>query len=208
MKNFLGRPLGLPKEMDAGNVDEAFDRKGGKEGIVIIQDAFSSYPARRSCARILVHFMEEYHWDLICVEGGSRDVSLGHMRARYTTPERRRMAEEKLRRGEMAAEEYVDLACDYQLLLWGVEDAELYRSNAAAQERIISHRAEPISGLSKAEALSISRLTHAGGEEMIGLLNLQDSYGRGDVSFTDYYTWRRTFARLPNGGPTSCGKTS
>ena len=116
----------------AGQVTKRFavaDAPVRNRMVLLIQDAHANYEAQKHIAEILEHFADDYKLRLILVEGGVGDVGLSDLR-KWTGPAtRQKLAEERLRSGEFAGHEYLDVAKDYPLILWGIEDQTLYDAN-------------------------------------------------------------------------------
>ncbi|NQU73923.1 MAG: hypothetical protein HQ547_04360 [Candidatus Omnitrophica bacterium] len=113
-----------------GRITEVFD--GGQDKLVVhIQDAHTNYGAQKNSAHILEELINNYGLYLILVEGGSRDVSLNHYR-NSPLEQREKEAEEALKEGIIAGEEYLNIASDYPMKLQGVEDRALYDRNMEA----------------------------------------------------------------------------
>jgi len=107
------------------------DRAEGTNGktVVIVEAAHVNYEAQKAIANILQDLAENESLRDIFVEGGWGDVNLSPLR-RLTTPERcKKVAEEYLRQGKISGDEYLTLATDLDVRLWGIEDPKLYESN-------------------------------------------------------------------------------
>jgi len=100
--------------------------------IIHIQEAHANYEAQQHIVAILEQLIERYGLKLILVEGGDGDVGLEYLRS-YGPPENRKeVAEKYLKTGVLSAEEYLDIASDHPLILWGVEQKALYEQNVEA----------------------------------------------------------------------------
>ncbi len=119
--------------------------------IVQIQDAHTQYEAQQNLANILNVLMQQYHLKLILVEGGVGDVGLDALRGRGTPERRRAVAEKYLRAGILSGEEYVGLISDAPLMLWGIEQRELYEQNLKAFEDSDSLKASSKAALAMME---------------------------------------------------------
>jgi len=119
----------IPSEY--GRITEGFDG-GGDKLVIHVQDAHTNYEAQKNAAGMLEDLINKYGVYLILVEGGSRDVSLNYYRDQYPLEERKKMAEESLKKGEIAGEEYLNIASDYPIKLQGIEDRALYDQNMEA----------------------------------------------------------------------------
>jgi len=100
--------------------------------VIHIQEAHVNYEGQKHLIGILERLINDQRLALILVEGGEGDVGLSYLRS-YGPPENRRdIAEKYLKAGLISAEEYLDIASDYPLVLWGVERKELYQRNVEA----------------------------------------------------------------------------
>lgn len=97
--------------------------------IVHIQEAHTNYEAQQHLVGILKRLIEQHGLELILVEGGEGDVSLAYLRHYGPPDNRRQVAEKYLKLGIISAEEYLDIASDYPLILWGVERKDLYQEH-------------------------------------------------------------------------------
>lgn len=116
---------------DFGRITEKFDA-GDDKLVVHMQDAHTNYEAQKNAAMILDDLINKYGLYLILVEGGSRDVSLNQYREQMSLEERRKTAEESLKNGVIAGEEYLNIVSDYPMKLQGIEDRALYDENMKA----------------------------------------------------------------------------
>lgn len=114
--------------------------------IIHIQEAHTNYEAQQHLIGILERLIQQWGLKLILVEGGQGDVSLAYLRS-YGPPEnRRQVAEKYLKLGVISAEEYLDIVSEYPLLLWGVEQKDLYQQNVEAflQAESLQHDFTPV----------------------------------------------------------------
>jgi len=116
---------------DFGRITEKFDA-GGDKLVVHMQDAHTNYEAQKNAALILDDLINKYGLYLILVEGGSRDVSLNQYREQMSLEDRKKTAEESLKNGVIAGEEYLNIVSDYPMKLQGIEDRALYDENMKA----------------------------------------------------------------------------
>ncbi len=102
--------------------------------LIHIQEAHTNYEGQKHLAAILEDLIKQYGVKLVLVEGGHGDLSLSYMR-HYGPPENRKeVAEKYLKNGIFSGEEYLDVASDYPLTLWGIEEDKLYQANVRAFE--------------------------------------------------------------------------
>lgn len=100
--------------------------------IIHIQEAHTNYEAQKHIVSILERLIKEHGLKLVMVEGGEGDVSLSYLRHEGTPEKRQAVAEKYLKLGILSAEEYLDIVSDYPLILWGVEQQDLYDQNLDA----------------------------------------------------------------------------
>ena len=125
------RPSEIKFPSEYGRITEVFD-SGGDELVIHIQDAHTNYEAQKNAASILEELINNYGLYLILVEGGSRDVSLNYYREGSSLEERKKTADQQLKEGVIAGEEYLNIASDYPMKLQGMEDRALYDQNMEA----------------------------------------------------------------------------
>ncbi len=100
--------------------------------IVHIQEAHTNYESQQHLASLLEQLIQQYGLKLILVEGGHGDDSLSYLRSYGPPDNRKQIAEKYLKLGWISGEEYLDIAKDYPLTLWGVEQQDLYQRNLDA----------------------------------------------------------------------------
>ncbi len=125
--------LAIPSSL--GYIVETFppaSRQPQPPVLIHIQEAHTDYDAQQHLAGILQQLAERYGVKLVLVEGGEGDVGLAYLR-RYGPPENRKVVAEKyLKAGLISGEEYLDIVSDRPLVLWGVEQKDLYQKHVQA----------------------------------------------------------------------------
>ncbi|MBI4323546.1 MAG: hypothetical protein HY596_04630 [Candidatus Omnitrophica bacterium] len=104
----------------------------GAPTIIHVQEAHTNPEAQQHLIGILQRLIQEHGLKLILVEGGEGDVSLSYLRSYGPLENRKQVAEKYLKLGILSAEEYLDIASDAPLILWGVEQQDLYDRNVQA----------------------------------------------------------------------------
>ena len=122
--------------------------------LLLIQDAHVNPEAQRHLAKILDWLASTYGVQLILVEGGAGDVGLSYLRAHGSRSARREVAEAYLTEGKIAGEEYLDITSDYPLVLWGVEDQQLYDRHVEAFLAVEQLRAAAAPALAQLQELA------------------------------------------------------
>lgn len=103
-----------------------------KAVILYIRDPFSNYEARKRIVSMLENFFHQYKLKLIFVEGGCGDVGLSFLRNYASKEARLEVADKYLKNQKISSEEYLDIVSDYPLIIWGIEDKDLYEKHYRA----------------------------------------------------------------------------
>jgi len=163
--------------------------------LVLIQDAHVNYEAQKHIADILNNLAEQYGLRLILVEGGEGDVSLSYMRGRGATSVRKQVAEQYLRSGILSGAEYLDIISDRPLVLWGVDDWDLYGKNFKILLEVEQLRtaAERELGVLKQAVDAMQRRSFS--PALASLIDQADAFDREHVTFDDYAAFLADEAR-------------
>src|SRR3989338_4195523 len=131
--------LQIPNEL--GFVSNESKGQNGKT-IVLIQDAHVHYQAQKAIAEILKTLIEKESLRLILIEGGWNDMSVSSLRNYADQKARLEVAERYLKAGKISGTEYLDIASDFPISVWGIEDQDLYANNMNAFLKINEHQAD------------------------------------------------------------------
>ncbi|MBP9865695.1 MAG: hypothetical protein KBC91_04755, partial [Candidatus Omnitrophica bacterium] len=121
--------LNLPEEM--GKVDSTF-WNSSKNTVIHIRDLHSNESAQRKIARIIDFLSVRYGVRMVQLEGASGELAHGLL-SRY--PDRKArvlMGRSYLNEGKITGPEYLAVTRNPGLILYGVEDKELYEKNRQA----------------------------------------------------------------------------
>ncbi|MBN1587384.1 MAG: hypothetical protein JW937_08180 [Candidatus Omnitrophica bacterium] len=109
-----------------GRITQLIEGTGDKT-IIHVQDLHTHAEAQLNESAIIKYLVEEYGVDLVCSEGADGFVHPGILAA--FPPEqadRERIARAFVDSGELTGEEYLSMTSHPEVLIWGVEDAQLY----------------------------------------------------------------------------------
>ncbi|MCX5716007.1 MAG: hypothetical protein NTV07_03970 [Candidatus Omnitrophica bacterium] len=177
-----------------GRIIETFD--GGSDKLIVhIQDAHTNYEAQKNEAAVLEHLIKENGLYLILVEGGSRDVSLNKYRENGTLEERKKMADEQLKEGVIAGEEYLNIASDYPMKLQGIEDRPLYDQNMAAYLEVDKLKDEALAFTQRALSVVASLKARIYSKQLKELDEKRAGFKEEKVSLTDYVSYLADLAK-------------
>ena len=177
-----------------GKIQESYQGKT-KKLIIHIQDAHCHYEAQKKAARLLENLIEKYGLRLILVEGGSGDVSLSYLRNYGTQELREEVAEEYLKKGEIAGEEYLDIISDLPFSLYGIETDELYNVHLDTFWKVDSFKEKAIKSSSDLKALADNLKKYIYNKRLIALEGKKAEYEEEKVSIVDYYKYLETLAK-------------
>ena len=162
--------------------------------IVHIQEAHTNYEAQQHLVGILEQLVERYGLKLILVEGGQGDVSLAYLRS-YGPPEnRKQVAEKYLKAGILSGEEYLEIVSDYPLILWGVEQKELYQDHLETflETEGLQESLRPIlASVRQATETLAPRLSSPALKQLEGS---REAFERGELGLGDYANTLATLA--------------
>jgi len=162
-------------------------RGQGGRLIIHIEDAHTNIGGQENLAKILEELIKRYELKTVFVEGGVADSSLSDLRPLASKAMRERVAKKYLMKGLLNGEEYLDLANDYTLKLWGVEDAALYEKNLDEYAAVVKTRDRVLAYLAEIES-SISRVKRQlFPKEIMVFDDFLKDFNRQDKDYTQYH---------------------
>jgi len=173
------------------------DRSEGTNGktVVIVEEAHVNYEAQKAIVNILQDLAENESLRDIFVEGGWGDVSLTPLR-QLTGPEHRKeVAEAYLRQGKISGDEYLSLATDLDIRLWGVEAPELYEANMKVFLEFSVVRSKLLSDLSQLTSQIQNLQSGVFTPAMLEILSYLRDFESQKISLLDYAQF--VMKRLP-----------
>ncbi len=163
--------------------------------IIHVQDAHCNYEAQKNMAQLLEYLVKEHNLKLIMVEGGNGNVGLSFLRSYSDKKARLEIADKYLKAGKISGEEYLDIASDYPIELYGIEDTALYNSHLEAFKQVDSFREK---GLMDLEGLSniVKKLeSFIYSEEFRQLAEKKSQYDEKAVSLVEYCQYLKELAQ-------------
>lgn len=151
--------LEIPTEW--ARVSKEFQGENGKT-LILIQEAHVDYACQKAILEILKSLIQKESLRLILLEGGWEDLGLSHLRNLADLKGRLKVAERYLKEGKISAAEYLDLASDFTLSLWGIEKPQYYEENMKAFLALHDEQ-EKLLG----ELLPLENMVHALKEKML-----------------------------------------
>ena len=117
--------------------------------IIHIQDAHCDYAAQHAISEIIDHLVINYGIDTVNLEGAEGLSDLSVFRNVDDIELRDRVADYFVKKGIISGAEYYAINKPGKVLLWGIEDASLYRKNLDIYREALPAREAALSGLSK-----------------------------------------------------------
>ncbi len=108
-----------------GSIIETHEGTNGKL-IVHIQDAHANYEAQKNIAGILESLISKDNLNLILREGSISTNDFTYIRDSAPIEERKKKADELLKKAIINAEEYLNIASDYPMSFQGIEERSRY----------------------------------------------------------------------------------
>jgi hypothetical protein len=108
--------------------------------LYLIQDAHTNESAQLNIAKSLDLLIRKEGVNHVFMEAGWGDASLSHLRKTASQGHREKTARSFLREGILSGAEYLDLTSAHDLVLWGVENEELYWKSIEAYRKAAEDR--------------------------------------------------------------------
>ena len=108
--------------------------------VIHIQDAHCNYDAQMRIAEILEYIAEKYGIDHVNLEGGTGKYDLSVYRDIENENVRKKVADLFARDGELSGAEFLAATNPGEIVLNGVEDAELYKKNLLAYKETVKEK--------------------------------------------------------------------
>jgi hypothetical protein len=183
-----GLPLELVIPEGAGHVAGGYST-GDEEGRVIIhiQDIHTNYEAQKNASRILESLIDNHQLRLVMVEGGWGNVNLAYLRNYADASRREEVAEEYLRQGQISGEEYLDIVSDYDILLEGIENEQMYQANLDTFFKIEEFRAQAASELNPLLSVIDALAQRIYPQQLQKLEKTKKAYDAEQITLAEYY---------------------
>lgn len=189
-------PIPITVQEGYGHITEGYKAKNPDSGVIIhIQDIHTNYEAQKNMSKIIEDLIKEKGLKLIMVEGGWGDVSLTYLRS-YSDKERRlEVAEEYLKEGKIAGEEYLDITSDYDMDIEGIEEEPLYRKNLEVFFKIEEFREKGTEEITRLKAIVNELKQKIYPKELQELEQKHADYNDEKISLAEFYAYIEKIGR-------------
>ena len=192
-KNFF-YPSQIKISQELGKIQESYQGKK-KKLIIHLQDAHCNYDGQKKAAHLLEELVKNYGLRLILVEGGSGDVSLAYLRDYGTQELREKVAEEYLKKGEIAGEEYLDIVSDLQFILYGIETDELYNAHLDSFWKVEVFKDRALKNCSDLKTLVDKLKKYVYSKQLKALEQKKADYEKEKITIVDYYEYLESLGK-------------
>ena len=180
-----------------GTIKSTF--KGNRDTIVLaIQDAHINEEAQRNIANILRYFSEKYQLGLVSLEGASGELYTELFSFFPDKEARRNVADYFLKEGRLTGPEYLAIVEKPAMMLYGVEDKDLYEENRKAYVDALQFKDRDEKILAELDKVlqGVSRFVFP--EEMRELTRRRAAFQEGGPELVAYVRYLVELARKHN----------
>ncbi|MFA6635644.1 MAG: hypothetical protein WCV56_00840 [Candidatus Omnitrophota bacterium] len=173
-----------------------FSHKGDSARIVVhVQDAHCNYFAQTKIADIIDYLNKEYGICMLNVEGGAGDYDLSAFTSISGSEIRREVAEYFVKRGEVNGAELYAINNPDDVLLWGIEDKDLYLKNLKVYRDSLAYKSEVDEYLKSLRHIFNNLKRHIFPDELLKIDMAYNSYKAGKMDFKKYLDFIISTAR-------------
>ncbi|MFT5207475.1 MAG: hypothetical protein ACI9CF_001229 [Candidatus Omnitrophota bacterium] len=172
----------------------------GKEVIINIQDAHASLDAQKSISKIFQTLVTKYDMSLIGVEGSTGKIDTSIASSFPMKEVREVVAQKLLSETKINSSEFFKIISQNEVELFGIEDQELYESNAKSYQQLLKEEKRiytELKGLKRASQLLESKIF---GSEIIQFNAQQAAHQEGQLEFTAYWDTLQTLLKKTSVG--------
>ncbi|MBI4432172.1 MAG: HEAT repeat domain-containing protein, partial [Candidatus Omnitrophica bacterium] len=180
--------LKLPKTL--GHIQDIYKAQKGAVTaplLVHIQDAHTNLGAQENLAKILEELNGKYKIKTVFVEGGTRDDSLTRLRPLASKTIRQRVAKSYMVKGELNGAEYLNLASDIDMSIWGVEEKTLYNQNLRQYADVVKTREKTLSYIEEIQKRAESLKRRLYPKDVLTFDQTARAYERKEKDFAALY---------------------
>ncbi len=189
--NDILHSIKIPSEL--GQVKRAF-RGSGKGTVIHIQDAHVNEEAQRNIAGIMDYFFKEHQVRLANVEGASGELAHHLLSAFPDTNARSLLADYFLREARITGPEYLALSKRPELVLYGIEEPELYEANRKAFLAALDFKQRDEVILKQLRKVMESASRYVLSENLWDLIREKQRFEKEETDFVSYVRYLKSLA--------------
>ncbi len=154
--------------------------------VVHIQDANQDQSVQRKISDIIGYLNKEYGIRTVNLEGGVGDYDLRAFLAITGEAIRREVARYFVKKGEINGAEYYAIANPDRILLWGIEDKDLYQACMGVYRSSLEYRDEAKKYLGQLTRIMVKLKKNIYTPEISEMDTAYSAYKAGDMGFQEY----------------------
>ncbi|MDP8299278.1 MAG: hypothetical protein P9L88_05190 [Candidatus Tantalella remota] len=168
-----------------GEVKEVYRGKS-KQFVIHLQDAHANFYAQGKISDIIDYLNKEYGVRIVNLEGGVGDYDLSVFTAISGKAIRREVADYFVKKGEINGAEQYAINNPDRVLLWGVEDKDLYLANLKVYRDSLQYMPEVDGYLEELTSLLNDLKRHIYGPRLLKIDMVYNAYKAGNMVFREY----------------------
>lgn len=191
--------INVPKE--SGRIVEVYKSANPNAPVIVyLQDIHSNYEAQKAEAAILESLVRNDGFDLMLLEGKQADSNKDFKYLREQAPLESRInsAEDLLKDGTIACQNYLDLTTDLAFTITGVEDMKMYKKAREDHLAIIDKSAEMVKLTDILKNIASNLKLHIYSKEMRDLDDKIAAYNKDEIGLIEYVKTAQTLAAANN----------
>nr|MBU1328907.1 hypothetical protein [Candidatus Omnitrophota bacterium] len=169
-----------------GSIIETHEGTNGKL-IVHIQDAHANYEAQKNIAGILESLISNENLNLILREGSISTNDFTYIRDSAPIEERKKKADELLKKAIINAEEYLNIASDYPMSFQGIEERSRYDEFVSALWEMDKFKDIALEYVNKLTAAADSIKPKIYNAELLAMDKAKKDYENETIVLSAYY---------------------
>ncbi|NQT32108.1 MAG: hypothetical protein HQ594_00370, partial [Candidatus Omnitrophica bacterium] len=164
--------------------------KGDSDKVIVhIQDAHCNSFAQYKISAIIDYLNKEYGVGVINLEGGVGNYDLSIFTDISGEDIRREVADYFVEKGEVNGAEFYAINNPDRVMLWGIEDKDLYMSNLKVYRDSLKYKPEVDEYLGELSHILNNLKRHIYTPELLKLDMQYSAYKAGNLDFQDYLTF-------------------
>ena len=190
-------PSKIAVPRDSGRIVEVYKAdKADAPLVVYLQDIHMNYEAQKAEAAVLEALIRDYGFDVVFTEAkeAGTTADFKYLRNANTKEGKIQGAETLLKKGTIAAVNYVDLTTDYNFSIIGAEDMALYKKETEDHTAIFGNNANMVKLMSTMQNIANNLKLHIYTKEMRDLDDKVAAYNKDEIGLIEYVKFLQTQA--------------
>ncbi len=168
-----------------GEVKDAF-KSTSKKVIIHLQDAHCNYFAQEKISGLIEYLNKEYGVEMINLEGGCGNYDLTLFTSILNKDIRREVSNHFVRTGDINGAEFYAINYPQDVMLWGIEDKDLYVANLKIYRDSLQNR-EEVDAYLRALTFTLNNIKrHVYPPELLKIDISYSAYKAGNMEFRAY----------------------